>query len=186
MKRCSRCKKLKPDNKFSKLSRSKDGLHCWCIECLSEYGREYRKRGRGETRRNLKYEETHRVVDGVKQKRCNRCKQWKDEGEYGRYLRGRDGLYGACKKCESKRLRKYFMRGRKYVKKHYRYAQTHRVVEGVKQKRCRKCMKWKPESEFFKHRYSKDGLDVWCSKCNLKAQWQRKARKKAKRKVKRS
>jgi len=98
-------------------------------------------------------------------KQCNKCKRWKDESEYGRDVRRRDGLTGTCRKCENKRYREFYRRSRKYVKKYYSYEQSHRVVEGVKEKRCRKCKSWKPESEFYSHRRNKDGLDVWCREC---------------------
>ena len=55
------------------------------------------------------------------------------------------------------------------MKKYYRYEQCHRVVEGVREKRCRKCGKWKAESEFYKKRKHKDGLANRCKECANKA-----------------
>ena len=57
----------------------------------------------------------------------------------------------------------------KSVKKYYSYEDAHRVVDAVKQKRCRRCRKWKPESMYYKRRRSKDGLYVWCKECANKA-----------------
>jgi hypothetical protein len=39
----------------------------------------------------------------------------------------------------------------------------------VRQKRCRRCKKWKPESDYYKKRKHKDGLAVWCKECADKA-----------------
>jgi hypothetical protein len=36
MKRCSRCGSVKPELEFSKASREKDGLQCWCKVCSSK------------------------------------------------------------------------------------------------------------------------------------------------------
>jgi hypothetical protein len=46
-----------------------------------------------------------------------------------------------------------------------KYELRHRVVGGVKQKRCNKCNKWKAESDFYKKRINKDGLAYLCKKC---------------------
>jgi hypothetical protein len=51
------------------------------------------------------------------------------------------------------------------LKKRFRYDECHRVVNGVREKLCRKCRKWNGESQFSKNRSSKDGLVGWCKKC---------------------
>lgn len=62
--------------------------------------------------------------------------------------------------------------------KDQKYANTHRIVDGVKQKLCRKCREWKPETEFHKNASCKDGLAVSCKTC--KAEAARKYRKRRK------
>jgi len=57
----------------------------------------------------------------------------------------------------------------KIVKRYYRYEENHRVVGGVKQKRCYRCGRWKPESMYYRRHRSKDGLYVWCKECANKA-----------------
>lgn len=173
MKRCSRCKKLKDESNFARERRCRDGLSSWCKKCRSEYNYWYNRTGGKHAKRYRSYEDSHRVVDGVKQKRCRKCKRWKDKSEFGKNRSQRDGLADACKKCERKRVRKYYGTGTGPVKRRYKYEQSHRIVKRVKEKRCRKCKKWKPESEFGKHRRSKDGLDVWCRNCLRKAHKQR-------------
>lgn len=49
------------------------------------------------------------------------------------------------------------------------YEDIHRVVDDVKQKLCRKCNEWKPESEFHKNTSSKDGLAGICKACKAGA-----------------
>ncbi|MBN2589003.1 MAG: hypothetical protein JXA96_04005 [Sedimentisphaerales bacterium] len=45
----------------------------------------------------------------------------------------------------------------------------HRTVKGIKQKLCKKCNEWKPESEFHKNSSSKDNLAASCKKCKNNA-----------------
>ena len=52
--------------------------------------------------------------------------------------------------------------------KRFRYEECHRVVNGTKEKLCAKCRKWKGESQFFKSRSSKDGLQWPCKECESK------------------
>ena len=120
------------------------------------------------TKRFRSYDESHRTVCGVKQKLCCRCKKWKDESLFHRNHRSKDGMQWKCKECESKYARKRYNRIRKTGRKNLRYEQRHRIVKGVKQKLCRKCSKWKDETEFYKARSIKDGLDGRCQKCSYK------------------
>ncbi|MFB0554221.1 MAG: hypothetical protein ACETWQ_13015 [Phycisphaerae bacterium] len=55
------------------------------------------------------------------------------------------------------------------MKRYYTYEEAQRIVNGVKEKRCRRCRKWKAESEFYKKQRHKDGLAVWCKECSDKA-----------------
>jgi len=49
------------------------------------------------------------------------------------------------------------------------YEDLHRIVDDVKQKLCRKCNDWKPESGFHKNASSKDGLAGSCKTCKAEA-----------------
>jgi hypothetical protein len=53
--------------------------------------------------------------------------------------------------------------------KRLRYEDCHRIVNGRKQKLCRKCKRWKAEREFYKDRSQKDGLIGYCKKCSSRA-----------------
>ena len=102
-------------------------------------------------------------------KRCSKCKKQKDESEFYKNARTRDGLKYQCKACELKYLRLLYRKKHKSVRRRYSYKESHRVVGSVKQKRCSRCNKWKAESEYYKKRKHKDGLSHWCKKCSDKA-----------------
>ena len=102
-------------------------------------------------------------------KQCSKCKKWKNESEFYERHKSKDGLDSWCKKCCLECASKYYKKGRATVKKYFRYAERHRVVKGVKEKRCRKCREWKPESEYYKKLKHKDGLAIWCKECADKA-----------------
>ena len=54
-----------------------------------------------------KYEDFHRVVDGVKQKLCRKCNEWKPESEFHKNASCKDGLAGSCKTCKAEVAREY-------------------------------------------------------------------------------
>ncbi len=101
-------------------------------------------------------------------KRCCRCKQWKDRSKFSRNRCQKDGLKSYCKQCDRDYRCKIFGKGG-VLRKYFTYEERHRVVDGVKQKRCRRCKMWKAESEFYKKQKHKDGLAGWCKKCADKA-----------------
>ncbi len=176
MKYCTKCKKLKSKSEFSKNRKYKDGLRYWCKKCEREYKRRYHRRNRGPVKKRFVYEESHRTIDGVKQKRCSKCKKWKDESKFGKDRYHKDGLGYDCKDCARAYMRESHKKEGKGLKTYYRYEECHQVVDGVKQKRCSRCKRWKAESGFYKRRSNKDGLAVWCKECSDKAT--NKARKK--------
>jgi len=112
--------------------------------------------------KRIRYEECHRVVNGTKQKLCCRCKQWKKESLFHRSRKSRDGLQWQCKECQSRRLE----RRRRGARRYLRFEDRHRVVNGIKQKLCRKCNRWKSESAFYRNRSGRGGLAAQCRKCS--------------------
>jgi len=177
-KRCAKCNKTKAHSEFNKNRSLPDGLAHWCRECTSAYSYNYYRRDGKKPRPYVKYEQSHRVVRGVNQKRCGKCKTWKGESDFAKNRSRRDGLSDWCRDCERKRIRKYYRLRGLHLKKYYTYHESHRVVRGVKQKRCRKCRTWKPETQFSRHKYNKDRLEVWCKECISKAQRRSRVRKK--------
>ena len=102
MKRCGRCKKSKDEAKFYKNLSRKDGLNCWCKKCRREYNRNYY----GRSKRYLSYEQRHRVVGRVKQKRCSKCQRWKAVSKFYKMRQQKDGLAAWCKPCSDKATNK--------------------------------------------------------------------------------
>ena len=68
---------------------------------------------------------------------------------------------------------------RKTKRRNKMYKQQHRTVEGVRQKLCKKCNKWKPESEFHKSSSSRDNLAESCKICKNNAAREHRRRRKA-------
>lgn len=58
-------------------------------------------------RRGKAYEQRHRIIDGINQKLCRRCKEWKAESEFHKNSLSSDGLAGACKTCKTNAVREY-------------------------------------------------------------------------------
>ena len=165
MKRCTKCKKRKDENKFNKNHKSTDGLSYRCKECKREYQHRYYRRNRTSVKKYFVYEESHRTIDGVKQKRCTKCKKWKDEIQFNKNIKSKDRLGSNCKDCQRAYIRERYKKEGKGLKQYYRYEECHRVVGGVKQKRCRRCKRWKAENQYYKHNRCKDGLSMRCKEC---------------------
>ena len=122
------------------------------------------------TKKYYKYEETHRKVNGRKQKYCTKCHEWKVEREFSIDRSNKDGLDMRCRDCArllaQARYRKSIKR--KKVLVYLRFKDRHRVVNRVKQKLCTKCGKWKKEIEYYKSISEKDGLMCRCKECIYK------------------
>jgi hypothetical protein len=133
------------------------------------------------TRKYHKYEETHREVDGRKQKYCVKCLTWKDFREFNKDRSSPDGLDMHCRDCTRAHGRARYRKAakKKKITLYLRYNDRHRTVRGVKQKLCTKCNKWKKQSEYYKSKSEKDGLMVSCRECTYKPN---KKKSKAKRK----
>lgn len=99
-KRCSKCKLKKSYSKFGKNSKNKDGLQTWCKTCRSVNARESRaKRG---CKKRYSYKESHRVSNGVPQKKCCTCHHWKDLSDFSNLKSSKDNLRPDCRVCAGK------------------------------------------------------------------------------------
>lgn len=50
----------------------------------------------------------YKVVDGVEQKHCTRCEEWKSLDEFGNVKRTWDGLNCYCKQCNNERAKEVY------------------------------------------------------------------------------
>jgi hypothetical protein len=162
---CVKCFKWKDESEFNLDRVKKDGLKIKCRDCDKAYYAELRRKHRKgkNTKIYLRFEQRHRIVDGVREKCCSKCGKWKKESE-SEFFKDRsikDGLSQWCRKCSYKPIKKKF---RIYLK----FAECHRTVNGIKEKYCKKCKKWKRESEYYTSRSNKDGLKGWCKDCSYK------------------
>lgn len=117
---CTGCKELKDEGAFRRQAARTDGLRCWCIECEREYGRQRRRtaeQAKTARKKDLRPQDRHRVVKGLREKRCRTCKRWKPEDRFARDHRNRDGLDGRCKQCKAQAERQY--RKRRLVEADY-------------------------------------------------------------------
>ncbi|OHB63952.1 MAG: hypothetical protein A2168_08940 [Planctomycetes bacterium RBG_13_50_24] len=117
-----------------------------------------------------KYEETHRKVDGRKQKYCTKCDNWKDESEFNIDRSNRDGLDMRCRDCARVHAQARYRKATKKKKiiVYLRFKDRHRVIKRVRQKLCTKCGKWKKEIEYYRSISEKDGLMCRCKECTYK------------------
>ncbi len=165
MKLCSKCKEWKDESDFNKNRSRKDGLKVWCKKCSRSYARKHYLANSKSLKRYFRYEERHQIIDGMEQRRCSKCKKWKKVSKFNKRPGTKNGLHSWCKDCKRAYLREYYKKKGKSLKTYYRYEECHRVVGGVKQKLCRRCKRWKTESDFYKNRSKKEGLEMWCKEC---------------------
>jgi len=105
-KRCSKCKQWKARSEFYRNRRSKDGIGPRCKGCVDAYNKKRYAEGRGIVKKYRRYEDYHRVVDGVIQKECSACKEWKGENRFYKHRRHYHGLADVCKVCADKATNK--------------------------------------------------------------------------------
>lgn len=165
---CSHCDEWKAKADYYRKRGTRDGLGLICKTCMNEYSRKYRERNRRTGKRLLRYEDRHRTIGGVKQKLCSRCEEWKSETDFHNNKNSKDGLAWPCKECTREYGLKRYEEIGKSVKSNLRYEDSHRVVDGVKQKMCYRCKEWKAESYFRKNRRTHDGLTRVCKTCKGK------------------
>ena len=130
-KQCTKCKKRKPLNEFSKKKHGPGGLNSWCFECNREYNRKYKESNfEKERERKRKWRE-----DNCENERARTQKYREDNIEKIR-----------------ERKRKWRENNREYVNecaRKYRAQNLGRVVESV-----RKWLKANPEkaTEYYHNR----------------------------------
>ena len=166
---CCTCKQWKSENQFYSHRSLKDGLSLRCKECQKRHARKRLELKNKGIRKNLRFEERHRTVKGAKEKLCTKCKKWKAESEFYINKSRKDSLTERCKKCIYKAANRSYTSKGKGARRNLRYEERHRVVNGINEKLCTKCRKWKKENLYYKQRSNKDGLSARCKKCTYKS-----------------
>lgn len=139
---CSACKEWKPATLevFCSSKSKKDGLNCYCKECMS--AKWFAKHPKDD------------IPEGYK--RCTQCEQSFPANPifFSRATREKDGLYYCCKACNR------VNRAAKYPPKIIDI-----IPEGYK--RCTKCKTAYIASYAFfcNDRHSPNGLTLWCKSC---------------------
>ena len=82
-------------------------------------------------------------------KQCSKCKEWKDESEFYKHIRNKNGLTARCKICHNLACKQP-----KKIKI---------VIEGKKQ--CPQCKEFKNYEDFHKDKSTKYGLVSRCKVC---------------------
>ena len=112
------------------------------------------------------YKDSHRKIKGVKQKRCTKCRNWKEESEFYKNRACKDGLTIYCKGCVAAYGRKRRGKNGKAFREYLRFEDRHRIRRSIKEKLCSRCKQWKYESEFYKNNSKRGGLTGRCKKCS--------------------
>jgi hypothetical protein len=119
------------------------------------------------TGKYFRYEDTHRKVNGRRQKYCVKCHEWKYEREFSKDRSSRDGLDMLCRYCarlHAQELHRRATRKRK-VTAYLKFKDRHRTVNRVKQKLCTRCGEWRELNEYYRNIAARDGLMGICRKC---------------------
>lgn len=107
VKRCSHCGRVLPVSSFSRSSKNKDGLQCWCKDCQRACNRSSSRRACG-SRSTPSVSSLSGDALGLLSradmraqniKLCARCQTVKPLSEFSPDPRNRDGHKGWCKSC---------------------------------------------------------------------------------------
>lgn len=139
--RCTRCKKMKPVSSFFKVKKSSTGLSSSCKKCIRSYvsSRSEDRRSRG-------------VLQNQGKRICSRCNIEKELICFRILIGGVGGRYSVCKNCINSEER------------------SRRELQNFSpdlsgEKVCSSCGLLKRNTEFYKFKHHKDGLDSACKAC---------------------
>ena len=144
-KQCSRCKKVKSLDEFSRNKTKRDGRQSDCKSCHVNLRIARRERYAG--------------AEIPAEKRCTRCKKIKPLDEFYRNKNNRYGRQSACKSCSKEQA----------------VARRERLVgaEIPAEKHCPGCDQTLPADAFHRSSYDKDGLEPRCRQCRRVARVER-------------
>ncbi len=152
MRICRNCRIEKPDTDFY------SATVIYCKACKREFAKIYRQTNKTNNQNNLNKPE---------RKICPGCFIDKLASEFYSDIANADGLYDRCiictKKYRLKNRETTLVRQRKYNAKR---AQAEKTI--VNEKTCADCKQVKPSSEYYREKYSEDGLYYICKECKRK------------------
>lgn len=87
-------------------------------------------------------------------KTCSVCKESKDESQFNKDARRKDGLHIFCRSCHKVKVKAYREKRRETL-----------VIEEAGEKACKQCGETKPFSEFHVCSVARDGRKTKCAAC---------------------
>lgn len=134
---CSKCKQIKPADRYTKFPRNKDGLNSYCKDCMYKYDKERR------LRLHPPKPEVE-VPEGSKY--CNDCESIKPLEQFGNSKASKDGKRSQCKICNCNRAKKYVQENNEEVNKKKRERRKDPEVK-AKESEYRKEVYWNNREE---------------------------------------
>lgn len=156
-KTCSKCKQVKPIEKFSTTkavdSKGNPRRNSWCNECRVEYNR---------AKTGAKKKVKPLILD--EHKECLKCHDIKHTSEFYPSKRGRLGKSSYCKDCQPRaNPEKSRLYTAEYRKRHReRYLASHRLTNYFRRSNIEALSDGTADSEFVKFVYSQN-LCCWCN-----------------------
>ena len=154
-KKCRRCDEIKLIKNFYKCISNVDGYDVFCKICSKFVSKQQRERNKM-IHTLTQHRKTH--------KKCNKCCEYKDISEFGKYVSQTDGFYSICKICRNTELKQ--KRAEKRAQKI-----NNAIEEGIYlynnkgEKRCSKCKFYKNTAHFHKREYNSENLQSVCKQC---------------------
>lgn len=170
-KRCPRCREDKAVSEFYTVESRKDGYTSYCKRCMKVYG--WERRNNPEKFRTP--ERSRTLEDGTTIRRCGRCDEFKEIGEFGRTVRTKDGYGSYCRDCRAEYKKNWtkreyaaqYNRRRKYAK----YGLTTEAYETMRAEqdgRCAICMQEQEGDMYIDHCHEEGHVrGLLCFSCNV-------------------
>jgi hypothetical protein len=148
-KRCTRCGRVKPLDRFRRDKQAPGGHSTRCKRCKKETEKEKKDAEREEKKRRLSRIRENLRLRGVRQKTCLRCSRSLPLTAFGANNHCLDGLENLCVSCTKE--------------------------ETKVKKICSKCLNLIPLSAFRKDKRRPDGRSTICLACHRKREKNRRA-----------
>lgn len=146
-KTCTQCAETKPIAKFTVDKRNKSGRGSWCYVCVRKY----------------QLANGNKVV--VLEQRCSKCRQILPIDQFAKSKSTVNGHQCTCRQCCSQDSVRY----RSSEKRKQTIAKMAASVKVIPDsKSCTVCKEIKPASEFYKTKYTANGLASACKGCTIR------------------